>query len=90
MPFCVMIDNGEYLHGQMDLVCFNGDSFDGSDVLVIDYKTGGTDNIQISSLEKRHCLQAKCYTNALLYAGAKSVKIIFVYVEHPELTIEFK
>ena len=78
-PFCVDI-RGFALEGFIDLLCFD----DAGDALVIDYKTGSSD--QGKDLHSRYALQAHCYAYALLSSGVcDKVELVFV---RPEVNME--
>ncbi len=54
---------------------------DGTYALLIDYKTGGSDDETEEALQKKHQLQAQCYALALLRQGFTEVDAHFVRVE---------
>ena len=82
IPYSIGNDEEKFLQGQMDLVCTN----DNLNFTVYDYKTGA----QLGDLKKKHYLQAKCYSDALLYYGAKSVTVKFICVElHLDINFQF-
>ncbi|MBP5313367.1 MAG: UvrD-helicase domain-containing protein, partial [Eggerthellaceae bacterium] len=80
MPFEVKVA-GEFIEGEMDLICFDKPVKENTDVLIVDYKTGGSDDETPDALRKKHELQAKCYAYASLLQGASCVELRFVRVE---------
>ncbi len=56
----------------------------GEYALVIDYKTGGTDQEDADTLHDKHRLQAQCYAFALLCQGYTSIELRFVRVERDD------
>ncbi len=68
-----------FINGQIDLLCSNPSS---ADALVIDYKTGGTQDQTEEELYQKHALQSMCYAYALLTSWANYVELAFVRVEH--------
>ena len=94
VPFMVGVDFGSgnaaevrYLEGEIDLLA---ESDDMRSALVIDYKTGGSQDESPERLHAKHLLQATCYAYALLTTqGYEQVDFAFVRVEredeeHPE------
>jgi ATP-dependent exoDNAse (exonuclease V) beta subunit len=71
VPFAIRVPGG-VVRGTMDLV-----SGDGSEVTVLDYKTGTT----WDASGTRYAAQAEIYALAFLEAGASSVHMRFVHVE---------
>lgn len=90
VPFCIPYDDSRFLHGAVDLLCIDGKSVFGNDVVIYDYKTGGNPAESNQVLYKKHVMQAQCYAEALKYAGAKSIKVIFVRVEQNCQTVTFE
>ena len=81
VPFFVQVGCGEgspFLEGEIDLLASDGD---GSRMLVVDYKTGGSPLEEEDALQGKYELQAKCYAYAALKQGASSVDLAFVRVE---------
>ena len=82
VPFFLRLESeGEpiYLEGEIDLLATMGTT--DTDVLVIDYKTGGHDGETIEYLCDKHRLQAMCYALAILKQGYPRVELVFVRVE---------
>lgn len=79
-PFFIAID-GEYLEGEIDLLCTRS-AVPGGSALVIDYKTGGNGDESCDDIYAKHALQAECYAFALLAQGFDEVELRFVRVEH--------
>ncbi len=80
VPFFVPLA-GESMEGEIDLLCTNGKEVPCGPALVIDYKTGGTDDEGPAALHEKHLLQAQCYAFALLAQGFEQVELQFVRVE---------
>ena len=75
-----------YLEGEIDLLGRGtfADPNDATAVTLVDYKTGGKNDLTDAELAAHHSLQAQCYASALLKAGFKTVHAHFVRVEHPD------
>lgn len=67
-----------YLNGEIDLLCRDAS---GRHALIVDYKTGGSEDETVGQLKGKHRLQALCYTEAVLAQGAEKVEVVFVRVE---------
>lgn len=80
VPFCLPLD-GDLMEGEIDLLCTNGPEGSGGPALVVDYKTGGTDEETAAVLHAKHLLQAQCYAYAVLLQGYGEVELRFVRVE---------
>ncbi|MGI6217227.1 MAG: UvrD-helicase domain-containing protein [Coriobacteriales bacterium] len=84
VPFCMEfpapdVPNGpHFINGEIDLFCTGRD--DGG-ALIVDYKTGGTDEETPEQLLEKHSLQAKCYAYSVLSSGFYNVRLVFVRVE---------
>lgn len=86
LSFCLPIkgeDGSElFLDGDMDLYCYNtGDGAAPSEVLIVDFKTGGDEDEDLVMLQGKHLLQAQCYAYAALTQGAEHVSLAFARVE---------
>ncbi len=77
VPFFVPVGEA-FMEGEIDLLCTRPG---GAGALVVDYKTGGSDDEPLERLQKKHLLQAQCYAYALLSQGFASVELRFVRVE---------
>lgn len=76
---------GAYAEGAIDALAT--DPADPSRALVIDYKTGGTQDETPDQLQEKHALQARVYADVLHKAGFEAVTVKFVRVEQPDPTI---
>lgn len=76
---------GAYAEGAIDALAT--DPADPSRALVIDYKTGGTQDETPDQLLEKHALQARVYADVLHKAGFEAVTVKFVRVEQPDPTI---
>lgn len=76
---------GAYAEGAIDALATN--PADPSRALVIDYKTGGTQDETPDQLLEKHALQARVYADVLHKAGFEAVTVKFVRVEQPDPTI---
>lgn len=76
---------GAYAEGAIDALAT--DPADPSRALVIDYKTGGTQDETPEQLLEKHALQARVYADVLHKAGFEAVTVRFVRVEQPDPTI---
>ncbi len=82
LPFTVAVrkDNQELkLEGSIDALASNPGS---GSALLVDYKTGGSNQESYELCLKKHLLQAQCYAYALLDAGFSEIEACFVRVEH--------
>lgn len=70
-----------YLDGEIDLLCMDEDA---QHALIVDYKTGGSEEETQVQLQDKHRLQALCYTQAVLSMGVESVDVVFVRVERQD------
>lgn len=79
---------GAYAEGAIDALAT--DPADPSRALVIDYKTGGTQDETPEQLLEKHALQARVYADVLHKAGVEAVTVKFVRVEqaNPTLFVE--
>lgn len=81
VPFMVPFTNADgqvrYLEGSIDALGVK----ESGEALLVDYKTGGLPDETPEALQKKHELQAKCYSYALLDAGYPSVDARFVRME---------
>lgn len=76
--------SGTVLRGSIDLI-----SWTGSDALVVDYKSGAAPGDDAAK-RAAHELQAKCYSLAAIADGARSVRTVFVFGEHPGNEVEYR
>lgn len=76
---------GAYAEGAIDALAT--DPADPSRALVIDYKTGGTQDETPEQLLEKHALQARVYADVLHKAGVETVTVKFVRVEQPDPTL---
>lgn len=83
VPFGVEI-GGALMEGEIDLLCTDGPDLGGARALVVDYKTGGSDDELPETLRGKHLLQAQCYAYALLSQGCAEVELRFARVEHAD------
>ena len=88
-PFYVTLQGpqGEPLHltGFIDLLCRDlARPALEQDVLVVDYKTGGSPAETADALADKHALQAKCYAYAVLACGYRAVNLRFVRVQQQD------
>lgn len=83
VPFCVPVGDA-LMEGEIDLLCTDRAQLEDARALVIDYKTGGSDDEAPESLRKKHLLQAQCYAYALLRRGCAEVELRFVRVERED------
>ena len=75
-------DEVRFLEGEIDLLA---ESEDGAYALVVDYKTGGSQDESAARLQAKHSLQARCYAYALLSSqGYRQVDFAFVRVERED------
>lgn len=81
VPFFVRVGDA-FMEGEIDLLCTDGPALDGARALVVDYKTGGSDDEPSEALQAKHLLQARCYAYALLSQGCAEVELRFARVEH--------
>ncbi len=79
VPFFVPLAD-EFMEGEIDLLCTDGPENSGR-ALIVDYKTGGTQEEYFDDLYTKHLLQAQCYAYALLSQGFDEVELRFVRVE---------
>ena len=79
---------GAYAEGAIDALAT--DPADPSRALVIDYKTGGTQDETPEQLLEKHALQARVYADVLHKAGVEAVTVKFVRVEqaNPAIFVE--
>ena len=81
VPFMVPFTNADgqvrYLEGSIDALGVK----ESGEALLVDYKTGGLPDETPEALQKKHELQAKCYSYALLDAGYPSIDARFVRME---------
>lgn len=79
---------GAYAEGAIDALAT--DPADPSRALVIDYKTGGTQDETPEQLLEKHALQARVYADVLHKAGVEAVTAKFVRVEqaNPAIFVE--
>lgn len=81
VPFMVPFTNADgqvrYLEGSIDALGVK----ESGEALLVDYKTGGSPDETAEALQKKHELQAKCYSYALLDAGYPSIDARFVRME---------
>lgn len=79
---------GAYAEGTIDALAT--DPADPSRALVIDYKTGGTQDETPEQLLEKHALQARVYADVLHKAGVEAVTVKFVRVEqaNPAIFVE--
>ena len=70
---------GSFVEGAIDVLARDPER--PGEVLVIDYKTGGSPQETPSALEEKHRLQAEVYADVLKRAGARRVTLVFVRVE---------
>lgn len=79
---------GAYAEGAIDALAT--DPADPSRALVIDYKTGGTQDETPEQLLEKHALQARVYADVLHKAGFEAVTVKFVRVEqaNPAIFVE--
>lgn len=77
LPFFLSIED-LYLEGEIDLLCSNTPD---KPILIIDYKTGGSESEGSEVLIEKHRLQAECYAYAVLRQGYPEVTLRFVRVE---------
>lgn len=82
VPFFVSL-GGEYMEGEIDLLCTHGPESSGH-ALIVDYKTGGAQDECPDDLYAKHLLQAQCYAYALLSQGFDEVELCFVRVEQAQ------
>lgn len=86
LPFTVAVCNGNdelKLEGSIDaLACDPGSG----SALLVDYKTGGSDQETSEQCLRKHLLQAQCYAYALLDAGFGEIDACFVRVERESKT----
>lgn len=75
-------EHGGYAEGSIDLLCT--DPGDRGHALVIDYKTGGSEDETSEQLHEKHRLQAEVYAQALHRDGYGSISLRFVRVEVPD------
>lgn len=83
VPFCVPVGDA-LMEGEIDLLCTDGPDLNGARALVVDYKTGGSDDEAPEELHAKHLLQAQCYAYALLSRGCVEVELAFARVERAE------
>lgn len=83
VPFAVRLADA-LMEGEIDLLCTDGPELGGARALVVDYKTGGSDDELPEALRDKHLLQAQCYAYALLSQGCAEVELRFARVEHAE------
>lgn len=95
LPFFISLDeeseSGEsgvpirYLEGSIDLFAsWDSSEPGGRRALIVDYKTGGSDDETDEELHAKHLLQADCYSYVALSRGFDSVEAVFVRVERPD------
>ena len=81
VPFMVPFTNADgqvrYLEGSIDALGVK----ESGEALLVDYKTGGSPDETAEAVQKKHELQAKCYSYALLDAGYPSIDARFVRME---------
>ncbi|WP_232050987.1 PD-(D/E)XK nuclease family protein [Arabiibacter massiliensis] len=81
-PFFVRVGDA-FMEGEIDLLCTEGPEAAGR-ALVVDYKTGGSDDEDAQAVRAKHELQAQCYAYALLEEGFDAVELRFARVEREE------
>lgn len=97
LPFFISLDEASdsgapgnairYLEGSIDLFASWGASERGGRrAVIVDYKTGGSDDEADEELHAKHLLQASCYSYVALSRGFDVVEAIFVRVERPDAT----
>ena len=82
VPFAVAVGDA-LMEGEIDLLCTHGPDACGP-ALVVDYKTGGSDDEDPARVREKHALQARCYAYALLSQGFDEVELRFVRVERAQ------
>ena len=95
LPFFVSLDEESscdeecrairYLEGSIDLFAsWRGAEGEKRRALIVDYKTGGSDDETDEALHAKHLLQASCYSYVALTRGFDEVETIFVRVERAD------
>lgn len=87
VPFFVRVGDA-FMEGEIDLLCSDAPEGSAEQALVVDYKTGGSDDETEVELREKHLLQAQCYAYALLVQGYRSVELRFVRVEREDASGE--
>lgn len=96
LPFFVSLEEGSscdgespairYLEGAIDLFASWGGAEGGKRrALIVDYKTGGSDDETDEALHAKHLLQASCYSYVALMRGFDEVETLFVRVERTDI-----
>lgn len=95
LPFFISLEEGgerceesaaiRYLEGSIDLFAsWKHEEGQPRRALIVDYKTGGSDDEGAEPLHAKHELQASCYSYVALSRGFESVETLFVRVERPD------